>query len=337
MWWRESHNCYYSTIKGKKTRLDPDEKAARQIFGELLAQGEPLPDGRVADLLEAYMQWCLVNRKSTTFDLYKRTVESFGQSLPPGLLVNDVKPYHLTRWLDAKYPRQKADGSKPATDNTRHDMVSTVCRAFNWACQEGIIQHSPLAHVKKPPKTPRETYMMPAEWDTLLGHIKDQDFRDFLLIVRHTGCRPQEARAVEAKHFFPEEKCWILPKELSKGEKEERCVLLNDVAMAICTRRAADFPEGAIFRNRRGRPWTKDAVNSRFQRLKTVLPFHCSAYTCRHSFGTDALIAGVGEATVAALMGHRDKTQILKTYQHVAKRAEHLREGLKKATSDLKT
>jgi integrase len=209
-------------------------------------------------------------------------------------------------------------------------------RDLDWAVKEGLLTHSPLARFQKAPKTPRETYLMPAEWDVLMGKVKDAEFLDFLWAVRLTGCRPLEARCVEAKHFFPKEKCWILAKELSKGEKEERCVLLDDAALEICQRWADKYPDGPIFRNTKGRPWTKDAINSRFQRLKVKLPFHCSAYTIRHTFGTDALVAGVGEATVAALMGHKDKTQILKTYQHVAKRAEHLRDGLKKATGDLK-
>ena len=215
-------------------------------------------------------------------------------------------------------------------------MASCILRVFNWAVDEQLLTHSPLASFKKAPKTPRDTYLMPEEWDVLLAKIKDTEFLDFLWVVRLTGCRPLEARAVEAQHVYAAQRCWILPKGLSKGEKDERHVLLDDAALAICQRWAEKFPEGPIFRNTKDMPWTKDAINSRFQRLKVKLPFHCSAYTMRHTFATDPLEAGVGEATVAALMGHKDKTQVLKTYQHVAKRADHLREGLKKATRDLK-
>ena len=100
MWWRDTHNCYYTTIRGVKTRLDPDEEKARKMFGALLAQDVPSPDGKVTDLLEAFAHWCQANRKPATFDWYKYALESFGRTLPPGLLVKDVKVFHLSRWID---------------------------------------------------------------------------------------------------------------------------------------------------------------------------------------------------------------------------------------------
>lgn len=336
IWWRESHNCFYCTHKGRKVRLNPDKKIATLLFYELQEPGELSWNGRAVDLLDEFLDWSRVNHKPSTYKWQKHAVNGFAQSLPAGVRVRDLKPFHLTKWLDEDYPRQpKEDGTLPVTDNTRHGMVSGVMRAFNWAVKEGIIKESPFRMVTKPPKTPRAAYFLPDQWNTLLAQVQDEPFRDFLLALRHTGCRPSEARMVEAKHFHSAQSCWIIPRKLAKGGQDERCILLDDTALAICNRLAEKHPEGALFRNRRGRAWTKDAINSRFQRLKHKLPFHATAYVCRHTFITDALVNGVGEATVSELAGHRDKRMVLTVYQHVSKRPDHLRESLKKATEGL--
>jgi integrase len=332
MWWRKSHKCWYVTHNGRKERLDPDKKTAQQMFYDLVGRNDPSSNGPVLDLLAAYLNWSKVNHKPTTFKWYKYACDSFGASLSEGFRVRDLRPYDLTKWLDTNFPAQ---GEVTATDNTRHNMASGVMRAFNWAVKQGIIRESPLANVTKAPKTPRAAYFMPDQWKKLIAFVPDELFRDFLTLLRHTGCRPQEARIVEARFFHPDQQCWIIPKKSAKGKKEDRYVLLDDVALEICKRWAIKFPTGPMFRNTRGKPWTKDAINCRFQRLKTKLSFHASAYVCRHTFVTDALVNGVGEATVAELAGHKDKRMILSVYQHVGKRAEHLRDALKIATRDL--
>jgi len=332
MWWRKTHDCYYTTYKGEKKRLDPDKKIAQRMFFEIMGRNEPTAEGCVSDLLAAYLKWSKANHKESTYKWYKYACDSFGNSLSEDFRVRNLKPYNLTKWVDATFPAQ---GEAPATDNTRHNMASAVMRAFNWATREGIINQSPLANFVKAPKTPRAEYFMPGQWEKLISIVPDEPFKDFLTFLRHAGCRPQEARIVEAKQFFPDQRCLIVPRTLAKGKKEERHILLDDVALAICKRLAEKHPEGALFRNTRGRPWTKDAVNCRFQRLKAKLPFHASAYVARHTFITDGLINGVGESAMAELAGHKDKRMILSVYSQVSKRSDHLRDALKKATQDL--
>jgi integrase len=332
MWWRATHKAWYVTHKGRKVRLDPDKKIATRLFYDLMGRNDPSWDGLAVDLLHAYLDWSKANHAKTTYNWYKYACDSFGESLTTGFRVCNLKPYDLTKWVDLKFPAQ---GESPSTDNTRHNMAAAVMRAFSWAVKQGIIEKSPFANYTKAPKTPRAAYFMPGQWEKLLSFVPDQQFKDFLSFLRHTGCRPQEARITEARFFYPDEKRIIIPRKSAKGKKDERHILLDDTALEICTRLAAIHPNGPLFRNRRGRAWSKDAINSRFQRLKPKLPFHATAYVCRHSFCTDALINGVGESSVSELMGHKDKRMILSVYQHVGKRSDHLQDALKQATKDI--
>ena len=59
-------------------------------------------------------------------------------------------------------------------------------------------------------------------------------------------------------------------------------------------------------------------------------------YAIHHTFATDAIIRGVDLATVAELMGHTNLRMLSEIYQHVGKRRDRLKKGLRKATGHLK-
>jgi site-specific recombinase XerD len=111
--------------------------------------------------------------------------------------------------------------------------------------------------------------------------------------------------------------------------------VLIAVALAIIKRLALKYPEGKLFRNRLGNPWTSDAFNCRCATLRETLGFDTIfPYAVRHTFITDMLIAGIDAISLAELVGHKDATMILKVYQHVALVPGHLRERLVKGTDD---
>ena len=82
---------------------------------------------------------------------------------------------------------------------------------------------------------------------------------------------PVGARSVEKHHFDTGGKCWVFPADESKGEREPRVVLLNDKALALCQRLALKHPEGPLFRNSDGAPWTRQTLDYRLYRLSKRL------------------------------------------------------------------
>ena len=181
-------------------------------------------------------------------------------------------------------------------------------------------------------------YLDPKQWDKLVAAVANcQDggrLLDIITIMKETGCRPLEARTVEKRHFDQGGKCWVFPADESKGKKVSRVVLLNDKAFAICQRLALKHPEGPLFRNSKGRRWTRQTLGYRLYRMGRKLGFRCCAYSIRHTFATDALCNHVDIQTVATLMGHSDLKMVSRIYQHLRKRSDYLREGLRKATGE---
>lgn len=60
------------------------------------------------------------------------------------------------------------------------------------------------------------------------------------------------------------------------------------------------------------------------QRMSRQFAKRHSLYSLRHSFATNALQRGLDSLTVAVLMGHKDPSQLARTYQHLSLNPGHL-------------
>jgi integrase len=143
-----------------------------------------------------------------------------------------------------------------------------VQRAFNWAAKMGLIEQSPVQHIEKPRPGRRDVVITPEEYAWILGQVKDEEFRDLLVVCWETGCRPQEILAVETRHVDLDGGRWVFAPDEAKGKKAHRVVYLTDRALEITRRLTARHPEGPLFRNTDGRPWHPYALNCRFGRLR---------------------------------------------------------------------
>ena len=179
-------------------------------------------------------------------------------------------------------------------------------------------------------------YLWPEQYEELLKLVKHQAFTDFIEVMRHTGCRPEEARTVEARWVNWEARCWDFPREVSKGKQKRRVVLLDDVAFDICRRAALKHPEGPILRNSRGGVWSHKApwiIADAFDRrsTSTFVPTRSATPSPRM-----LILRGVDLVTIKELMGHANLRMLSEIYQHVEKRSDHLRKGLEQAVGHLK-
>jgi site-specific recombinase XerD len=91
-----------------------------------------------------------------------------------------------------------------------------------------------------------------------------------------------------------------------------------------------------VFLNKRGRPWTTNAIRLQIHciRLKMKLAADVTAYMLRHTFGTKAVLNGVDVATVAELMGHVDTKMVSAVYVHLADPTDHLTAAAFKAAGN---
>ena len=315
---RKFTKTWYVTLNGKQINLGPDKSVAFQKYHDLMARrGRAMRSyASVAHLFDAYVDWLHAHRSSSTFEKAKHYLTSLARFPDKRMTVERMQPGLLLEWVEAQ---------SGWSDSTSNDAISIVQRAFNWAAKRGHIDRSPVSNVEgKPPKRRREVVFTPLEWAELRGLVKDQEFGDLLDFMWETGCRPIEVRTIEARLVDLKNRMIVFPPSRSKGKRNERVIFLTEQAMQICRRLSKQFPTGPIFRNTRGGPWTKDAINCRFQRLKDKLGRPVCAYAIRHSYATEGLKQGIDSLTLAQLMGHADTNMLAKHYAHLARDPKYL-------------
>ncbi len=324
--YRRFTKTWYVQIGKRQINLGRDKKLAWEKYHELMAKRDSVGEqlATMAQLFEVYLEWCSTRRSKGTYDNNRLYLRSFIDCVGMRLAIAKLRPHHITKWMD-EHPSW--------TDTTRNDAISIVQRPFNWAVKQGRLERNPIAHLEdKPSRRRREVVYTPEQWERIVGAIRDDEFRDLMTFLWETGCRPKEARLLEARHVDRRNGVVVFPPSESKGERHPRVLFLNDAALAIVSKRCESRPSGPLFLNSRGNPWTKDAVKCRLNRIKKKigLPVLC-AYGIRHSFATEGLKNGVDSISLAALMGHSDVSMIARTYQHLARHPQFLREQARKA------
>jgi hypothetical protein len=139
IWFRKDIGWWMVTLGGKKVRLaegKANKKLAEQKFHGLKAVTPNAPEStaaRVADLIEAFLVWSKFHRSAETNRNHVWYVQAFAEH-SGYLLASDVRPIHLTRWIDGKKWNQ----------TTQRNARRSIYRAFAWACDKGIITTNPL-------------------------------------------------------------------------------------------------------------------------------------------------------------------------------------------------
>jgi integrase len=326
---RKSTQSWYVVIHGKFVPLGKDREKAFEKYYALMLGRQPIGDDlKVQQVLGMFLTWCEGHRSQRTYEWYRDHLKRFREYIGATLTVANLKPHHVESWLDSDYAGKSC--------NYRHGAVRSVVRVMNWLVKGGHIPASPIANVERPPAEAREAYITPDQWIKALAMVKPKSpFRDFLNFLRLTGCRPQEARAIESQHFDRFAKTVIFAVRDSKGKKEKRVIPLHREAVAMLTRLALKYPTGKLFRTQHGQPWSKDSIVRRFRRMRDKLGFPLFAYAIRHTYATDALLRGIDPVTVATIMGHKDAKMILKVYQHINLNTGHIADAVNKAVDDL--
>ena len=173
---RKQTGTWYVQIGKKQRNLGPDEQVAKQKYHALIAGRQPVTeDTTVYGVLLQFLGWNKQHREGSTHEFYKRHIVSFAVYIGEILTVGELKPFHVTNWLDECYPKtRKVDGKTVpgASDNYRRSAIRSIQRPFNWAVEQGYLKASPIAKFKKPGYKPRDTIIAPEQWNDLVAALE---------------------------------------------------------------------------------------------------------------------------------------------------------------------
>jgi len=217
------------------------------------------PEG-LAAIADAFLEWVLHNRSPETYEWYRYRLQRFLDRYPD-IRIEDLRPYHVETWADAYN----------FSVTSKRNYLRSVKRCMKWAKKQGYIDRNPIEDLEVPVAEHREVAVTQEEFERFLGFVPNDAFRDLVIVTWETGCRPQESLRVEARHVDVERQRWVFPKSESKMKRITRVIYLTDKAFAITRRLMLAHPEGPLFRNANGAPWTTEATNCAFDRVQVRL------------------------------------------------------------------
>jgi integrase len=345
-WFRASKSAWFVEYQCRQVRLgqhpdgyppprkvkgswNPPQPILDAFYKLMAADPASLPEPArllTAQVCDLFLAHSARHNERATYVWYRHFLQSFAD-LFGRVPARDLKPFHVTRWLDAH----------PDWDGGRRNAVIAVKRAFNWADGQGLLSPNPLRAVQKPPPRRRTRILAPEERAEILAAVKDRNFREFLTALYLTGCRPGEVARVTAADVNLELGLWVIDRHKTARKTQKPRVIYLTPEMAEMSRRlVAERPEGPRFPSRKlNRPFSKDAIRIRFRRLREKLPHlrHFVCYNVRHTYATDALANGVSAAQVAELLGHSSIRMVEQHYGHLGQKVAAMRDAARKAAN----
>lgn len=266
---RPKRQNWYVQLAGKQINLGPDRDAAFEQYHELMtalrqnrksSKRPEKPPLLVIELIDKFLEWTQKHRSPETYEWYRYRLERFARKHAT-LTISDIRSFHVQEW---------ADSYRLSLTSVRN-YLRTVKRCMQWGLRQGYLDRNPLMDLEVPAAERRETTISDAEFADLLSVVRDEGFRELLIVTWESGCRPQESLRVEARHVDSNHTRWVFPKSESKNKKTVRVVYMTPRAWEIISRLVSEYPTGPLFRNGNGVPWTTDAVNCAFLRVRERL------------------------------------------------------------------
>lgn len=323
IWTRAGYPGFWMTVGSDKVHLSDDRDEAERMFHAMKAEKKKVrTQGFTLEALaDTWIEAIEPERSPETIDRYKRTLRSFLKFAGKHTRAEDIRPPQVRAWVaDARW-----NGS------TRNLMVSVLKTGFAWAKKQGHIADNPLLDAERPRRKQGRHVMSPEQVAALFASLPESRFKDLLTALRETGCRPIEARTLTAERVNLDAGTWkVRDKIRGKTGQEFRTVYLSPAAIELSRRLlGGKGPGDLVFLNHRDRAWTRVNLAIRVKRAcgNAGIGAEGVAYSFRHLYITDALVRGIPPGTVAELVGHKSLDMIMKIYNQLKHRTDHLREA----------
>ncbi len=268
---KKSRGLWYVEVDRKQVNLGADRDKAFKRYHQMMVQPRErrVETTSLAAIVDEFLEWVQKHRSAETYEWYRYRLQRFCERYPT-LKSSDLRPFHVQRWVDSYDNLSRT---------SKRNYIRSVKRCLRWAVQQGLLATNPIEHLEAPGADRKETTVSLSEYETLISSIHDDALRELVITTWQTGCRPQESLRVEARHVEESRQRWVFPRSEAKGKRTPRVIYLTGEACEITRRRMAQFPDGPLFRNSAGKPWTTDAVNNALDRTRIRVFQKSSAYS----------------------------------------------------------
>jgi integrase len=276
----------------------------------------------LTDCIDRFLSWTKANRRPNTVAHYRYQLNRFAA------------------WANASRSAERPPRAPIQADEITPALLTTFGRSFHtiqavqrlcrWLYrEEKSLPMNPLHGMPKPKLGSRRRTLTAAESVRLLRSA-DPVFRRFLIVLRETICRPQEARALRWIDLTDDSAAAYFALPTAKGfgmrteDLGERVIPVSPRLRRLLGRmsRAGVTLQSPVLTDSKGRAWTSNAVRCRFRRLRVRLGLVADRrgekivpYSFRHTGATAAVRAGVRDFRLMSALGHTS-TRTTQRYYH---------------------
>jgi integrase len=353
----------YILARGPKKET---EQEAKEKYDDLVAARRVETDGDrgpVWAVLNAWLNWLQTRVDPqpvapNTYAMNKRYIDSFC-AMFGDVPSRDIRPHHFDEWLRAMMDParvQKNNGRKLSWGaGGRRKAMDKMRAAFAWASTVGgLIKVNPFqvpgAEKLRPKRVNHRGKKVPIEDEEhrlLVEHAlgrRHKDFAYLLMFLYGTGARPAEMHQAKAKEWDEDRKAFVIqPTEENVGRYKlarlgkERTVYVPEYLVPLARALMAKYPEGPIFLNERGRPWTVKSICRRFDSHAKVINESTgreavreavTAYSERHGYVTRWMQTPGADVKTLAVLLNTSVTVIEKHYSWLFTKHDTLRDAM---------
>lgn len=292
--WRSQTSCWYVQIGDLQHRLSANDDEAAIMYHRLMVQHlESGPrDLRIKVLLEEFLADIDVSEETRGW--YRNLLRRLPKIMLPDLDIEAARKYVA---------------AVPGGVHNKRGAIGAIRRFLKWCAKRGY-PVCDISDLKMPAYQPSDRHLSDEEWAKVEAACPD-DLRPILTFLWLTGCRPGEARKLQAKHWDAANGCYVLQVSESKGKKRRRVIYPTPEARALCCN------EGHCFVTKGGRPWGAPYFGACVKSVAVNSGVEFDARSLRHSFVSRALRKGVAAETLRRLVGHVNTTMIDMVYGHI--------------------
>lgn len=320
---RKGYYVDYVDADGGRVRkfASMDRRTAEQILRESERKRDRIKGGldpavsndrAVVEVWEAFRAHLeATGRRPRTIGYY--------EGLIPGLLrivgaekVKDLTPERAAAYVE----NRSAAGLSPRRINSGLTAVQTMLR---WAVRRGMIGQNPLAYCDKV-EGRKVKARRPLE-DHEIRKLLDKSPLRYARIWRAflgTGLRKGELIALRWRDVDIDKGLLCIRAETCKTRREDYLPLAPEVETVLREIMPGEpDPEAFVFTNSIGKPWNPRVLLRRFKtcvKHAGIDPTGLDLHSCRQTFGTTLVAAGVDVKTVQTLMRHKTITMTMDLY-----------------------
>jgi integrase len=283
----------------------------------------------VQEVIETYLAQARRDLSARSYETVSCILRRFDGSSGE-LTLADCRPFDLQCWLN--------EHSEYRSEWYRRCVISSIKRAFNWACEMELIGRNPFAKMRSRGQPQRRRPMTDDEFQTLLRG-SDPTFRRFLIFLKFTGCRPGEAASMRWADVRFEEGAVVLQehKTARKTGRPRIIPLVSTVIRLLLWMRshqqAVKCGQDHVFTNGRGNAFSRGWLSLKMQRLRRRLGLAAGVtlYGLRHRYGLMGIKNGVNLKLLSLCMGHV-RTQMTEHYVAEAGLTDQVQQAARQVT-----